>query len=174
VAAPSATQAAVLTPPPATLPTAAPATVALAPIPAPPTPSAPTPPPAPTVSATAGTTATPENTGLQLVFKPAEADLSPDASAAVSRLVNAVPTGDTISYNVVAYATGRADDPSVARRTSLARGLAVRGALIADGVPSTRIYVRALGSSVGGSDGPTDRVDVTVMGLSGAAIPVKQ
>jgi hypothetical protein len=38
-------------------------------------------------------------------------------------------------------------------------------------VSSTRIYVRAMGS--GGGSGPPDRVDVTVMGLSGA-IPVKQ
>jgi hypothetical protein len=60
----------------------------------------------------------------------------------------------------------------VARRSSLARGLAVRGALIADGVSSTRIYVRALGSAAGG--GPADRVDVTILGLSGAAVPVKQ
>lgn len=171
---PSSAVATAPTPPPATLPTAAPPTVALAPIPPPATPATTTPPPAPAVSAGAGTTATAESTGLQLVFKPAETDLSPDANAAIGGLVKATPAGDTISYNVVAYATGQADDPSVARRKSLARGLAVRGALIADGVQPTRIYVRALGSSGGGSDGPSDRVDVTVMGLSGAAIPVKQ
>ena len=158
-------------PPTAELPTGAPPAVALAPIPPPPVPATTAPPATPDVSVNAGTTATPETSGLQLVFKPAESDLSPDADAAVGRLVKATPSGDTISYNVIAYAAGRADDPSVARRTSLARGLAVRGALIADGVPSTRIYVRAMGS--GGGDGPADRVDVTVMGLSGA-VPVKQ
>ncbi len=158
-------------PPAATLPAGAPPVVALAPIPPPPTPATTTPPPAPPVSATAGTTATPEPSGLQLVFQTAESDLSPDANTAVAGLVKATPTGDTISYNVIAYATGQADDPSVARRRALARGLAVRSALIADGVPSTRIYVRAMGS--GGGSAP-DRVDVTVMGLSGTAIPMKQ
>lgn len=158
-------------PPAATLPTAPPASVALAPIPPPPAPATTSPPPAPPVSAGAGTTATPEAGGLQLVFKPAESELSPDASTAIKRLVQATPTGDTISYNVVAYASGQADDPSVARRTSLARGLAVRGALIADGVPSTRIYVRALGS--GGGAGPADRVEISVLGLSGAAVGAK-
>ena len=158
-------------PPPATLPTAPPATVALAPITPPALPANTPPPPAPPVSAGAGTTATPDTTGLQLVFKPAESELSPDASAAIGKLVKATPDSDTISYNVIAYASGTADDPSVARRTSLARGLSVRGALIADGVPSTRIYVRALGAAGGAS--PPDRVEVTVMGLSGA-IPVKQ
>lgn len=172
-AVPPTAPAAAPAPPAATLPTGAPPVVALAPIPPPPAPAQAAPPAAPPVSASAGTTATPESAGLQLVFKPAESDLSPDANASVGQLVKATPTGDTISYNVIAYATGQADDPSVARRLSLARGLAVRSALIADGVASTRIYVRAMGSGGGGS-GPQDRVDVTVMGLSGAAIPVKQ
>lgn len=94
--------------------------------------------------------------------------------------MKATPAGDTVTYNVVAYAAGVADDPSAARRTSLARGLSVRAALIAAGVPSTRIYVRALGAAgagaagggagggTGGGDGPPDRVDMTVLGASGA------
>jgi hypothetical protein len=81
--------------------------------------------------------------------------------------VKSTQAGETITFNVVAYAKGVTDDPSAARRTSLARGLSVRAALIADGVPSTRVYVRALGSS--SSDGPPDRVDLTVLGTSGVA-----
>jgi hypothetical protein len=81
--------------------------------------------------------------------------------------VKSTPSGGTVTFNVVAYAAGIADDPSVARRVSLSRGLSVRAALMADGVPSTRIYVRALGAS--GGDAPPDRVDLTVLGLSGAA-----
>jgi outer membrane protein OmpA-like peptidoglycan-associated protein len=169
------------TPPAATLPAAPPAVASLAPIPPPAAPAAATPPAPPPVSATAGTTATPENTGLRLVFKPDESDLSPTANGAIGELVKATPAGDTVTYNVVAYAAGVADDPSAARRTSLARGLSVRAALIADGVPSTRIYVRALGAAGGGTaggggagggasggDGPPDRVDMTVLGASGA------
>ena len=41
---------------------------------------------------------------------------------------------------------------------SLSRALAVRAYLIDQGVRSTRMDVRALGSKVG--DGPADRVDV--------------
>lgn len=151
-------------PPAATLPTAPPPTVALAPVQAPPPPPPSSAPPPP-VSATAATTAAPESAGLQLTFKGDESALSPEANAAIGKLVKATPTGNTISYNVVAYAAGSADDPSVARRMSLARGLAVRSALVADGVASTRIYVRALGAAKEG--GPPDRVDITVMGLSG-------
>lgn len=100
------------------------------------------------------------------MFKPTESDLSPATNAAIGDLVKSSPPGDTVTYNVVAFAAGVADDPSIARRMSLSRGLSVRAALIADGVPSTRIYVRALGAAVG--DGPPDRVDLTVLGLSGA------
>jgi hypothetical protein len=113
------------------------------------------------------TTARPEPAGLRLEFKSDQSDLSPAANSAIGDLVKATPNGNTVTFNVIAYAAGAADDPSVARRLSLARGLSVRAALIADGVPSTRIYIRALGA--GGGDGPADRVDLTAMGISGAA-----
>lgn len=153
-------------PPAATLPTGAPTVASLAPIPPPAVPANTPPPAPPPVSATAGTTAAPDNAGLRLTFKPNESDLSPTSNSAIAELVKATPTGDTITYNVVAYAAGVSDDPSIARRMSLARGLSVRAALLADGVASTHIYVRALGASTG--DGPEDRVDLTVMGISGA------
>jgi outer membrane protein OmpA-like peptidoglycan-associated protein len=157
------------TPPTASLPTAPPAVATLAPIPPPLAPSTASPPAPPPVSATAGTTAAPDNGGLSLIFKPDEADLSPATAGAIGALVKATPAGETITFNVVAYAKSVADDPSAARRTSLARGLAVRAALIADGVPSTRIYVRALGANSG--SGPPDRVDLTILGASGVAAP---
>lgn len=153
-------------PPSATLPAAPPAVASLAPIPPPVAPAPARPPAPPPVSATAGTTASPENAGLRLEFKSDQSDLSPAANGAIGDLVKAIPAGPTVTFNVVAFAAGAADDPSVARRMSLARGLSVRAALIADGVPSTRIYVRALGAA--GGDGPPDRVDLTVLGTSGA------
>jgi hypothetical protein len=82
-------------------------------------------------------------------------------------LVKGIPNSSAATFNVIAYAAGAADDASAARRMSLARGLSVRAALIADGVPSLRIYVRALGSS--SADGPPDRVDLTVQGTPGGA-----
>jgi outer membrane protein OmpA-like peptidoglycan-associated protein len=154
-------------PPPATLPSAAPPVAILAPIPPPAAPATARPPVPPPVTATAATTATPETSGLRLIFKPTESDLSPAANSAIGDLVKSNPKGDTVTFNVVAFAAGVADDPSIARRVSLSRGLSVRAALMADGVASTRIYVRALGASSG--DAPPDRVDLTVLGLSGAA-----
>ena len=70
----------------------------------------------------------------------------------------------TTTFNVLAYAPGKADDPSTARRISLSRAMAVRSALVADGVPSARIFVRALGEQYG--DGPPDRVDISVTGAN--------
>jgi hypothetical protein len=42
--------------------------------------------------------------------------------------------------------------------------MAVRSALVVDGVPSARIFVRALGEQYG--DGPPDRVDIGVTGAN--------
>ena len=60
---------------------------------------------------------------------------------------------------MAAYAAGSPEDPSTPRRLSLARALAARAVLINEGIASTRIYVRALGSAA--DDGPADRVDLS-------------
>lgn len=156
-------------PPPATLPTAPPAIVALAPIPPPPPPeAAPTPPPP--VSDTAASAATTIAGGLRVTFGAGQTDLSAASAAAIADLVRGTPANDNTSFNVVAYAAGTPEDPSTARRLSLSRALAVRSALMAGGVGSARIYVRALGSAT--ATAPADRVDLTVMGgNTPAAIP---
>jgi len=59
-----------------------------------------------------------------------------------------------------AYGGAPGDKSSDARRLSLQRALSVRQLLIDDGIPSSRIDVRALGGS--DDKGPTDRVDVFV------------
>jgi outer membrane protein OmpA-like peptidoglycan-associated protein len=132
-------------------------------------PMAPEPPPP--ISDTAGTTvdALPkqDGAGVRLDFAHGEADLTPDTANAVKALVAAAPKDDTTTFDVVAYATGVPEDPSTARRLSLSRALSVRSALMAYGVPSTHIYVRAMGAQPG--DGPQDRVDVMVMGANAAA-----
>jgi hypothetical protein len=105
-----------------------------------------------------------------VTFGGGEADLSPGSAAAIQNLVRTVPSGDNTSFNVVAYAAGTPEDPSTARRLSLSRALAVRSALIADGVNSARIYVRALGAA--GGDEPPDRVDLSVLGgNAGSTVP---
>jgi outer membrane protein OmpA-like peptidoglycan-associated protein len=148
------------------LPEGVPDTALINPI-APPEPSVGAAPPPPPVSDTAATTAAPTTSGLRLTFAPEQSDLSPESSASIRQLTAAAPGGDSTTFNVLAYAPAKADDPSTARRISLSRAMAVRGALVADGVPSARIFVRALGEQYG--DGPPDRVDIGVTG--GTASP---
>ena len=81
-----------------------------------------------------------------VTFGSGQADLSPASAEAIQGLVKTAPASDSTSFNVVAYAAGTPDDPSTARRLSLSRALAVRSALMANGVGSSRIYVRALGT----------------------------
>jgi outer membrane protein OmpA-like peptidoglycan-associated protein len=150
-------------PPAATLPIAPPASVALAPLmPPPPPPVAPSPPPPPPISDSATGAATAIGNGLRVTFGAGQSDLSAAGATAIQALVHDTQTTDNTSFNVVAYAAGTPEDPSTARRLSLSRALAVRSALIAGGVNSARIYVRALGAATG--DGPADRADLTVMG----------
>jgi outer membrane protein OmpA-like peptidoglycan-associated protein len=97
---------------------------------------------------------------VRLVFQGGGTDLTPQDEAAIRDLARAIPDPVVSSINVVAYAAGKADDPSTARRLSLSRGMAVRSVLLASGVPSAQIYVRALGSTA--ADGPADQVDLIV------------
>jgi outer membrane protein OmpA-like peptidoglycan-associated protein len=141
------------------LPEAVPQTAKLAPVEPPAALSLPPPPP---VSETADTAAAATASGLRLTFAPGQSDLSPDSTASIRELTEGAANGDATTFNVLAYAPGRPDDPSTARRISLSRAMAVRSALVADGVPSARIFVRALGDPHG--DGPPDRVDVNLIG----------
>jgi outer membrane protein OmpA-like peptidoglycan-associated protein len=167
---PVATQEPAPTPPapqPA-MPENVPQTAAINPI-APPEPSAGAPPPPPPpVSEKAATTAAATTAGLRLTFAPEQSDLSPSSIDSVKQLTASAPPGDETTFNVQAYAPGKPDDPSTARRVSLSRAMAVRSALVADGVPSARIFVRALGEQYG--DGPPDRVDIGVNAASSAAV----
>jgi outer membrane protein OmpA-like peptidoglycan-associated protein len=163
---PPAAPAAPAAVPPA-IPKTEPDTAVVNPIPPPEPPAGAPPPPPPPVSETAATRAAPTTAGLRLTFAPGASDLSPDSTASIKELTAAAPPGDATTFNVQAYAPGTKDDPSTARRVSLSRAMAVRSALVADGVPSARIFVRALGEQFG--DGPPDRVDVNVEGAPGQA-----
>ena len=87
-------------------------------------------------------------------------DLTPADEAAIRDLARALPAPAAESVNVIAYAAGKPDDASTARRVSLSRGIAVRSVLLASGVPSAQIYVRAMGATAAGD--PPDRVELTV------------
>ena len=166
---PVATQEPAPTPPapqPA-MPENVPQTAAINPIAPPEPPAGAPPPPPPPVSEKAATTAAPTTAGLRLTFAPEQSDLSPASIDSVKQLTASAPPGDETTFNVQAYAPGKPDDPSTARRISLSRAMAVRSALVADGVPSARIFVRALGEQYG--DGPPDRVDIGVNASSSTA-----
>lgn len=104
---------------------------------------------------------------LHIGFAAEAVALSADDTAALKQLAAAVPNSDSATFNVIGYAAAKGDDPSSARRISLSRALAVRNALIANGIASARIYVRALGSQTDVT--PPDRVDVSVMGANGGS-----
>jgi outer membrane protein OmpA-like peptidoglycan-associated protein len=140
----------------------------LAPVVTAPTPALPTaipanPPPSTTVAAPAASPL-PLPPPVRLVFDEGKVDLTPADEAAIRSLARSIPAPDTEAVSVLAYAAGKPDDPSNARRLSLSRGLAVRSVLLDSGVPSAQIYVRALGATA--SDGPADRVELSV-GRSG-------
>jgi outer membrane protein OmpA-like peptidoglycan-associated protein len=154
-------------PAPPALPQTEPDTAMINPVTPPEPPAGAPPPPPPPVSSGAATKAAPTTAGLRLTFAPGASDLSPASAESIKQLTQAAPPGDAATFNVEAYAPGTPDDPSTARRISLSRAMAVRSALVADGVPSARIFVRALGAQFG--EGPADRVDLSVEGTPGQA-----
>lgn len=149
------------------LPAAAPETPVIPPPALPASALAPPPPvQRPATSATAGSTTAATTDGLRVIFASGKSDLTPESATALTDFAKKVPAGENISLNVVAFSAGTPEDPSTARRLSLARALAIRTALMADGIASTRIYVRAMGVPAGTDTGPLDRVDIAVLGAS--------
>jgi len=146
---------------------APPAVASIPPVQPPPPPAKPAPPPAPPIVDQAKTVAAHVPAGLQLTFAPGQSDLSPDSAAAIKRFVEAGPTGKPTTFNVLAYAANVPNDPSAPRRLSLSRAIAVRTAMVADGVASAAIYMRALGAQ--GAGGPPDRVDISATGANGSS-----
>lgn len=126
---------------------------------APPAHPAAPPPPIPVVADAPGVAGPLPGGGTRVTFGPDRADLNPATAAAVRAVGEAMKDDPDATLDVIARATGMPDDPSTPRRLSLARALAARAVLLGAGVPSTHIFVRALGSTAP-DDGPTDRVDV--------------
>ena len=78
----------------------------------------------------------------------------------IMTLANAVRSKKNFRLEVLAYAGGHNLSASKTRRMSLSRALAVRSYLIVNGVRSTQIDVRALGSKT--SEKPLNRVDLNL------------
>jgi outer membrane protein OmpA-like peptidoglycan-associated protein len=97
---------------------------------------------------------------LRLPYAVWATELSPAAQADLEALAREVGGNDRIRLRLAAYANAGAGSAAKARRTSLARALAVRGFLIERGIKGGRIDLRALGHTAGAAE--ADRVDVVV------------
>jgi outer membrane protein OmpA-like peptidoglycan-associated protein len=151
-----------------------PAPVAAMAPPPPPVIAAPTPPQAPAAPALPQQTAmvaVPRAVGVPpaasgpvttIRYEPGASELPADAQAALDKVAAALAADPKARLQLVAYASGSAADPVAARRISLTRAVQMRTYLIAKGVQSVRMEVRALGDQNVGA-GPADRVDLVIV-----------
>lgn len=120
-------------------------------------------------TAAASTAALPPSTTedgeVRLLFASGSAELSKTSESELQALAQALLQDEKARIQLMAYAADSDNNTSRARRLSLSRALAVRAFLIEQGVRSTRIDVRALGSKT--QTGPADRVDILPQGASG-------
>ena len=103
-------------------------------------------------------TASPLTNGVRLTFAPESATFNPATEAVLRDFARSQLDSGSTRITIYAYASGNPEDPSTPRRIALQRALAARAVLMKNGIPSPRIYPRALGPA-GGSVDP-DRVDV--------------
>lgn len=96
---------------------------------------------------------------VRILFDGENTELSEAGKQALNAVVQKMTADQESRLQLVAYATGPGDQASKARRVSLSRALSVRGYLIAQGVRSTRIDVRALGHT---DEQQADRVDAVL------------
>lgn len=97
---------------------------------------------------------------FRLDFPAGGAKLSNASTASLDVVAARLKAEAGLRVQLMAYAADDGKSSSQARRLSLSRALAVRSHLIAQGIKSTRIDVRALGGKNDG--GPADRVDVII------------
>ncbi len=98
---------------------------------------------------------------VRVAFGAEDTKLPEEAKTGLGGLAAQLKNQDTLRVQLMAYAGGDALSPSKARRVSLSRALSIRSFLIENGVRSTRIDVRALGSKT--TEKPVNRVDVNVV-----------
>lgn len=107
------------------------------------------------------------HTGLvkrsEIIFEASASDPAPSTLTAIKTLagnLSAAISAGAQRIQLEAYGGARHDKSSDARRLSLKRALSIRQILIDDGVPASKIDVRAMGGV--DDKGNTDRVDVFV------------
>ena len=104
------------------------------------------------------TPAADEALAARVLFGAGSADLTADGKGELQKLAQSLNEDETLRVQLLAFASGDGDEANAARRLSLSRALVVRGYLIDQGIPSTRMQVRALGNKY--ESGPPDRVDI--------------
>jgi outer membrane protein OmpA-like peptidoglycan-associated protein len=116
-------------------------------------------PPPPHVVDGAPGTATQIPDGLRVTFSADGAALNPATLAALREIAGSAVHEHAPAVSVDGYAKSDPSDPSTARRLSLSRALAAQAVMREAGIPSERIYVRALLAAE--ATPPANRVDVT-------------
>lgn len=99
---------------------------------------------------------------VRVQFPAGATDLPEGAQRDLDSLAQKLKNNEQARLQLVAYAAGGPDEANQARRLSLSRALAVRTYLIAQGVPNSRMDVRALGNRSDGA-APPDRVDIVML-----------
>ena len=94
---------------------------------------------------------------LSIPFEKDKVDVQQTMQSQIANVASSVKSNGK-NVRIVAYASGKADETSAARRVSLSRALQVRAALISKGVDPMKITVQALGNT--GNNG--DRADILV------------
>ena len=95
---------------------------------------------------------------VRLTFDPDSSTISDAAKAQLGPLVEKLNTDYLLRVQVLAYAAGDDDASSHARGISLARALAMRNYLSAQGITMDRMDIKALGNAA--QEEPADRVDL--------------
>ena len=113
-------------------------------------------PPIPTLKPALSAPATALATSLD--FAPAATDLDSSDRLALSEVAAQMRAAPDGQLSITAYAIAPNGDEALARRLALDRAVAVRRFMIEQGVPGTRLAVRALGRPSGA--GTADRVDL--------------
>ncbi len=98
-----------------------------------------------------------EPESLTISFKVGGADVPADATAGLKALAAKLAKDPTTRLQLIAYASDPEKSISRSRRLSLERAVNVRKVMLAAGIESTRIDIRALGEQSG--SGAPDRVD---------------
>jgi len=90
--------------------------------------------------------------GWRITGRPGRGEADHGARMAIETIGRFLAEQTTGRVTVVAQVSAPADDPSVARRTSLARAIMLKGALTGGGLPGTRIDIRPMGRTPEGLD----------------------